>query len=170
MATKYYLDKTGLTHFWDKIKTALAGKQDKLTAGDGIDITNNEVSLDYLTLANAFKTWSGTTAMATSYASVLSVDISDIPTGSDFFVFTTVTFTGSTTLTATAVRASYNSQYSVVTNIATTWGRSVVNMWKYTKVSGQNSLTIQAKKDNSSTVNATNCVCAIIQAGKWVNI
>lgn len=43
MAT-YYLDKTGLTYFWGKIKTAISGKQDALTAGTGISINNNTIS------------------------------------------------------------------------------------------------------------------------------
>lgn len=42
-----YLDNTGLTHFWGKVKTALAGKQDKLTAGQGIDITGNKIKVTY---------------------------------------------------------------------------------------------------------------------------
>ena len=37
-----YLDKTGLTYLWSKIKTALAGKQDKLTSGENIKTINNQ--------------------------------------------------------------------------------------------------------------------------------
>lgn len=37
-----YLDKTGLTYLWSKIKTALAGKQDKLTSGENIKTVNNQ--------------------------------------------------------------------------------------------------------------------------------
>ena len=43
MAT-YYLDKTGLSYFWSKIKAAISGKQDTLTAGTGISISNNTIS------------------------------------------------------------------------------------------------------------------------------
>lgn len=39
-----YLDKTGLTYFWNKIKSSLNNKQDKLTAGENITITNNVIS------------------------------------------------------------------------------------------------------------------------------
>lgn len=39
-----YLDKNGLSYFWEKIKNALAKKQDKLTAGDNITIENNVIS------------------------------------------------------------------------------------------------------------------------------
>lgn len=40
-----FLDKTGLAHLWEKMKSALAGKQDKLTAGDGIQIVNGTISV-----------------------------------------------------------------------------------------------------------------------------
>ena len=36
-----FLDDTGLTYLWGKIKTALANKQDTLTAGTNITISNN---------------------------------------------------------------------------------------------------------------------------------
>ena len=41
-----FLDKTGLAHLWEKMKSALAGKQDKLTAGDGIQIVNGTISVN----------------------------------------------------------------------------------------------------------------------------
>ena len=45
MASSNFLDKTGLSHFYSKIKEMLQGKQDKLTAGTGITITDtNEIS------------------------------------------------------------------------------------------------------------------------------
>lgn len=39
-----YLDKTGLSHLWDKIKDELDDKQDTLTAGANITIENNIIS------------------------------------------------------------------------------------------------------------------------------
>ena len=39
-----YLNKDGLTYLWGKITTLLNKKQDKLTAGTGITITNNVIS------------------------------------------------------------------------------------------------------------------------------
>lgn len=39
-----YLNETGLAHLWASLKTLLQGKQDKLTAGSGIDITDNVIS------------------------------------------------------------------------------------------------------------------------------
>ncbi len=39
-----YLNDTGLAHLWANLKTLLQGKQDTLTAGTGIDITNNVIS------------------------------------------------------------------------------------------------------------------------------
>ena len=39
-----YLNKDGLTYLWGKITTLLNKKQDTLTAGTGITITNNVIS------------------------------------------------------------------------------------------------------------------------------
>ena len=39
-----FLDKSGLSHFWQKIKEMIQGKQDKLTAGNNITIENNVIS------------------------------------------------------------------------------------------------------------------------------
>lgn len=39
-----YLSKRGLRHLWAKIKVALAGKQDALTAGKGISLDSNTVA------------------------------------------------------------------------------------------------------------------------------
>ncbi len=46
MPTIKYLDYDGLDYFWDKINTK---KQDKLTAGDHIDITDGTIkAVDYV--------------------------------------------------------------------------------------------------------------------------
>lgn len=51
MPTINYLDKNGLSHFWDKIN---AKKQDKLTAGTNITISaNNTISASQPTVGNA---------------------------------------------------------------------------------------------------------------------
>ena len=39
-----YLNKDGLTYLWGKITTLLSKKQDTLTAGTGIKITDNVIS------------------------------------------------------------------------------------------------------------------------------
>ena len=47
MASSNFLDKTGLSHFYSKIKEMLQNKQDKLTAGNNITITDsNEISAE----------------------------------------------------------------------------------------------------------------------------
>lgn len=47
MASSNFLDKTGLSHFYGKIKEMLQNKQDKLTAGNNITITDsNEISAE----------------------------------------------------------------------------------------------------------------------------
>lgn len=43
--SKTYLDKSGLTYFWGKIKTALTGKQDSLVSGTNIKTINNTTLL-----------------------------------------------------------------------------------------------------------------------------
>lgn len=45
MATYKRLDEIGLAYLWSKIKALTASKQDKLTAGYGISITNNTISV-----------------------------------------------------------------------------------------------------------------------------
>ena len=40
-----YLNETGLAYFWGKIKSALSGKQNTLTPGTGIGITNDTISV-----------------------------------------------------------------------------------------------------------------------------
>ena len=41
MANKYYLDKSGLTYFWSKIKAKLSDKQDTLVSSTNIKTINN---------------------------------------------------------------------------------------------------------------------------------
>ena len=41
-----YLDQDGLTYLWQKIKTALAGKQDAITLGDGLSKDGDTLSVD----------------------------------------------------------------------------------------------------------------------------
>lgn len=41
-----YLDKDGLAYLWQKIKTALAGKQDTITPGDGLSKDGNTLNVD----------------------------------------------------------------------------------------------------------------------------
>lgn len=40
-----YLDSAGLSSFWNKLKTILSGKQNSLSAGRGIDLTDSTVSV-----------------------------------------------------------------------------------------------------------------------------
>lgn len=56
-----YLNKRGLTHFWENIDDI---KQDKLTAGSGISITGNTIS----TTANTFASYSNGTLYITNSA------------------------------------------------------------------------------------------------------
>ena len=56
-----YLNKRGLTHFWENIDDI---KQDKLTAGAGISITGNTISAT----ANTFASYSNGTLYITNVA------------------------------------------------------------------------------------------------------
>ena len=47
MASKKYLDETGLRTLWQKIKTIFLTKQDKLTPGTNITISGNKISSTY---------------------------------------------------------------------------------------------------------------------------
>lgn len=59
MSSKF-LDYSGLSYLWGKLKTLLAGKQDALTAGSNIDITNNVIGTKGTTI------WLGTCSTAAS--------------------------------------------------------------------------------------------------------
>ena len=52
-----YLNKDGLSYLWGKITTLLSKKQDTLTAGTGIKISNNVIS----SLSNEDMVYIGTT-------------------------------------------------------------------------------------------------------------
>lgn len=41
-----FLDKEGLSHLWGKVRDTLAGKQDKLTPGNGVLIEGNTISTE----------------------------------------------------------------------------------------------------------------------------
>ena len=70
---KKYLDNVGLSHFWDKIKQfvldLVATKQDKLTAGDNVDISYNVISAK-----EATDTVSGTVMLNPSKSITLNLD------------------------------------------------------------------------------------------------
>ena len=40
-----FLDNEGLAHFWGKVKDALSGKQDTITAGDGVSQAGSTISI-----------------------------------------------------------------------------------------------------------------------------
>lgn len=41
-----FLDESGLAHFWEKVKAALSGKQNTLTAGDGLSKEGDTLNVD----------------------------------------------------------------------------------------------------------------------------
>jgi len=65
MANKYYLDKSGLTYFWSKIKAKLSNKQDTLVSGTNIKTINStsllgsgNISIPAITVDSALSTTS----------------------------------------------------------------------------------------------------------------
>lgn len=120
-------------------------------------------NVDWSTTA-AHNSSSTATTLTQSFANYLTVDVSKIPDGAKFVADFSVTASGSATLTAVAARCNYNSANGLEFMQATEWGKNVSGANIFTKVSGVNSLYLQAKKDNNSGVNITNriCVCTVI--------
>lgn len=90
-----------------------------------------------------------------SYGSVTTMDISGMPTGAQFFAIAKVTFTGSATDTGVFTRLRYNGIYGLVGQSTTAWGRSLDTYGIFTKQSSVSTMYIQAMKDNSTVVTAT---------------
>jgi hypothetical protein len=94
----------------------------------------------------------------------LSVDVSGIPTGAKFIVLFYGNFDGTSTTTATVLRAYYNGTGSTAYSQTTAWGRSVSGEAYLTKVDGDNTVKIQCRKDNSSSISIAHrsAVCLVI--------
>lgn len=60
-----YLNKSALTYFWSKIKALLAGKQDGLTPGSGISISNNTINTNGIPYGEVASTSTATAFTAT---------------------------------------------------------------------------------------------------------
>lgn len=102
--------------------------------------------------------------MTENFASVLTVDVTKIPDGKKFIVEFFGTATGTGTATGFAFRVNYNSTNSNIFDIVTTWGKSLTGCYIYTKVSGQNTVTLYSKKDNSTSCNCSSafCICRVL--------
>lgn len=90
MATKYYLDKTGLTHFWENIDEI---KQDKLIAGTNITIaSDNTISASQPTVNDATLTIQKNGASVATFTANASSNVT-----ADISVPTLYTTTGQNT-------------------------------------------------------------------------
>ena len=114
MPTINYLDKSGLSHFWDKIN---AKKQDKLTAGSNITINNGTISATQPTVGNATLTIqkNGTTVktFTANASSNVTANIT-VPTKTSELTNNSGFLTSSTGVT------SVNGAHGAVTGIQTT--------------------------------------------------
>lgn len=115
--------------------------------------------LSNLSLSNTF-----TSTVGTSYSQVTSFNISSMPVGARFFAIAKVKFTGSDTVTSVATRLAYNSDYGTEGASTTAWGRNLDTYGVFTKTT-TNTLTIQASKDNSSSVVATGAQLMAFRVG-----
>lgn len=119
--------------------------------------------IDFTTLsAYAQRTTQAT--LTQSYAQVLTVDVSKIPTGAKFSVSFSAKASGSNTATGFSVRSVYNSVNGQLWDIVSTWGKTLSATDIFTKVSGQNTVILQSKKDNSTECNlaAITAICTVI--------
>lgn len=74
-----FLNKRGLAHFWDKINTK---KQDKLTAGDHIDITDGTIkAVDYVHSDNPIPTSQATQSVTNDMIATGTITADKFATG-----------------------------------------------------------------------------------------
>ena len=79
MPTMKYLDYDGLDHFWDKINNK---KQDKLIAGDHINISNNTIkAVDYVHSDNPVPTSSVTPVVTNNMIATGTITADKFATG-----------------------------------------------------------------------------------------
>lgn len=117
------------------------------------------VTADKINYSSVFKTVATGSSLSqsvgTGYGDVTSASISSMPLGAVFFAIAKVTFTGSGTDTGVFTRLRYGSDYGTIGQSTTSWGRTLDTWGLFTKTT-TNAVYIQAMKDNSTTVNATN--------------
>lgn len=141
-----------------KVATGAISSYDKI--GDDVIQARN---IEFSTI-KSYKSKTSTTSLTQNWASVLQVDVSNIPDGAEFLVEFFGTATGTGTATGFATRLSYNGANSNIFDIVTTWGKALSGCYIFTKVSGQNSVTLSSKKDNSSTCDCSSmfCICSVL--------
>lgn len=134
---------------------------DNISSGEYAGVGARNINFPSMTAYN-IQTLSA--QLTQTFATYTTVDLSQIPDGQKFVAIFTINATGTDTLTALQGRAQYDSVNSPSSVIATQWGKSISGIAVFTKVSGVNSLYIQAKKDNStsSAINTCECVCYAI--------
>lgn len=103
-------------------------------------------------------------APTTTFADVLTVDVSKFPDGAKFLVFFSGCANGTDSVVGYFLRARYGSNYSADFVQANSWGKNVSGQCVLTKQAGENSVVLQHKKDNSSSVTSyvRSCACIII--------
>lgn len=123
-----------------------------------VDQAVTSKKIDYSS-AYAYNSMSTSSDLTETYTTYLTVDVSHIPDGSTFMAVFSGGATGTSTLTAFAMRCSYNSTNGQVASIATTYGKYLSSISIFTKATGVNQLYVQAKKDNNTASAITDCAC-----------
>lgn len=103
-------------------------------------------------------------APTTAFADVLTVDISKFPDGAKFLVLFSGCANGTDSVVGYFLRARYGSNYSADFVQANSWGKNVNGQCVLTKQAGENSVMLQHRKDNSSSVTSyvRSCSCIVI--------
>ncbi|MBR2674982.1 MAG: hypothetical protein IKE52_05985 [Mogibacterium sp.] len=161
-----FLDETGLSTFRDWIKSKLSGKQDALTAGDGITIDNNTISADEVFIA---------VYEQTSYADVkAAIDahkaiVLDMPANNNQFCATFSTYTNGGNALMYAIY-KINDKLTLMTATLTptdNWTishtdlqeklESGINIKTVNNISllGRGNINIEGGRDNSALIHVT---------------
>lgn len=160
-----YLDKNGLSYLWEKIKSALSSKQDKLTAGANITIQNNVISAtgggsggtsDYNGLTNK------------PVINIFNEDSSNPTCLFDLeegiyniygYIKYYPTFTGTVTITSPSLMTVVKSSTTTYVQLFEPNGNKVtgyeITSTNYEKVSDKNIITAVLSADKSLTGTAT---------------
>lgn len=110
--------------------------------------------IDWATSLSVYKKTETTATVSQSYNTYMALDITNFPTGAKFIVFSQVMFSGSEVLTSFLQKNVYSSQSTQESRITSTWGNTVTAIDIFSKKAGENSVSIQIRKDNNSNVTA----------------
>lgn len=108
---------------------------------------------------------SSTMTLATSLQTLMTVDISAFPTGSEILALGVATFNGSSSEAGVNLKFVSGTQESLASNQVTTWGKNLSVLWQFTKLSSQTSIQMRAAKDNTTAVQFTYGAMSVLRVG-----